>query len=142
MQYKKMMRLLKISKTAAVMCTVIGVLFLALLAIGLLVAVFLYPFERPAAYALGLLLGCLLSAVKVVLLERALDRSMDMEGAPAKGYASLMAVLRYLLTIFALLPVFFFRDVFGLSGVIIGILSLQAAAYITGHIMKPEQDLK
>lgn len=133
---KQLIRRLKVSKTAATMCAAIGGLFLLFLAAGLLVTMLLYPFERPLPYALGLLLGCLLSAAKVILLEKSIGRSVDMEGKTARGYASLMAALRYLLTIAVLLLVFFFRDVFGLFGAIIGLLSLQAAAYITGHIVK------
>lgn len=132
---KQLMSRLKVSETAATMCAAIGGLFLLLLAAGLLATTLIYQFERPLPYALGLLLGCILSAVKVVLLEKALDRSVDMEGKTAQGYASLMAALRYMLTIGVFLLVFFFRDVFGLFGAIIGVLSLQISAYITGHII-------
>lgn len=133
---KRLMKLLKISETAAIMCIAIGALFILLMAVGLTVAILIYPFENPGHYALGLMTGCLLSEVKVVLLEKSIDRSADMNGGVAQGYASLMAILRYVLTVAVLLLVFFFREVFGLIGTITGILSLQAAAYITGHIVK------
>lgn len=133
---KRLIQRLNLSETAAVMCTVIGGLFILFLVVGMTVSALIYPFERPAQYALGLLLGCLLSEAKVVLLEKSIDRSIDMEGKTAQGYANLMAVLRYFLTVAVLLTVFFFRNVFGLFGAIAGILSLQVAAYITGHVMK------
>lgn len=139
---KRLIERLNLSETAAVMCTAIGGLFILFLAAGLTVSSLIYPFERPAQYALGLLMGCLLSAAKVVLLEKSLDRSVDMEGKTAQGYANLMAVLRYLLTVAVLLLVFFFRDVFGLFGAIVGILSLQVAAYITGHIIKKRSSVE
>lgn len=133
---KKLALRLNISETGVIMCAVIGCLFVLFAVAGLLVSVLIYPFERPAAYVSGLLVGCLLSAVKVILLEKTLDRSADMESGMAKGYASLMAILRYALTIGVLLLVVFFRGVFGLFGIIIGILSLQAAAYVTAFIIR------
>jgi len=39
-----------------------------------------------------------------------------------------------------LLCVVFFPGVFGLFGVIIGILSLQAAAYVTGYLMRGKEE--
>lgn len=128
---------LRLSRTASVMCAVTGALFLLLLALGLLVIHFVHAFERPLPYTVGLLTGCLLSAVKVVLLEKVLERSLDLqEEKPAKNYAHLQSLLRYLLTIVVLLSVVAFPRVFGLWGMIVGVLSLQASAYISGMIVR------
>ena len=119
------------------MCLVIAGLYAALLMLGLLVTLIIYPFEAPLPYALGLTLGCLLSLGKVILLEKALDRSLDAgEEKSAKNYAHFQSILRYLLTIAVLLVVVLFPRVFGLFGVILGVLSLQISAYITGAIVK------
>lgn len=133
---KQFMRLLNISETAAVMCAVIGGMFALLLAAGTLVSALVFPFERPAAYALGLLLGCLLSAIKVVLLEKSLGSAVEREQGAARGYAGLMYMLRYLLTAAVLVLAFLYRDILGPVGAIIGVLSLQISAYIAGWIMK------
>lgn len=130
-------QLLKLSNTAAIMCAVIAGLFLALLFLGLGVILLLYPFEQPLPYFLGLLAGCLLSAVKVVLLERSLGHAVDLpEEKQAKNYGHLHAILRYFLTAAVLLVVILFPKVFGLFGMILGILSLQISAYITGFIVR------
>ena len=135
-----MRRFFSVSKTARTMCLVLCCLFAALLAAGLLVCNFIYPFERPLPYTIGLVAGTLLSMLKVVLMEKSIGRSFDMEGGSAKNYAALQAILRYLLTIVVLLGVVFFPGVFGLFGVIIGILSLQAAAYVTGYLMRGKEE--
>jgi len=119
----------------------IGLLFGILLVAGLLVSTLLFPFEKPLPYFLGLLMGSLLSAAKVILLEKSLGNSLDMEGTNARNYAGAQAVLRYFLTILVLLPVFFLPGIFGLFGTILGILALQFAAYITGFRLKGKQEL-
>lgn len=127
---------LKISETAALMCLHTALLFGVLLVLGMVVCLWVYPFEQPLPYALGLTVGCLLSFAKIVMLERALNRSSDMDEKSARNYVSLQAMLRYGLTIVVLAGVVFAKGFFGLFGVIFGVLSLQGAAYITGAIIK------
>jgi len=135
-----MRRFFNVSKTARTMCRALCCLFAALLTAGLLVCIFIYPFERPLPYTIGLVTGTLLSILKVILLEKSIGNALDMEGGSAKNYVALQSVLRYLLTIAVLLCVVFFPGVFGLFGVIIGILSLQAAAYVTGYLMRGKEE--
>ncbi|MDR2931923.1 MAG: ATP synthase subunit I [Oscillospiraceae bacterium] len=131
-----MTRLFGVSKTAAVMCYALGGLFLFFLVIGLLVSVFIYPFEAPAPYALGLFVGCASSVLKVILMEKSLGKAADMEEKGAKNYGALMAMSRYFLTIAVFLLVVFFRDIFGLFGTIIGVLALQFSAYIANFVLR------
>ena len=119
----------ELSLTAQVMCKALAGLYPVLLAIGVMVHFFLYPFEKPVAFAVGLLAGTILSASKVVLLEKSLSKSLDMEGKVAKNYANFQMVARYFLTIVVLLLAAFFRDIIGLFGTVAGILALQPAAY-------------
>lgn len=126
----------KLSYTAKTMCGVIGIIFGGFLLVGLIVSIFIYRFESPLAYSVGLFLGSALSLVKVILLEKALNSSVELESQKAKNYSSLQAILRYALTIIVLLLVVFFPKVFGLFGAIIGVLSLQLAAYITTAVLK------
>lgn len=121
----------ELSLTARTMCRVLAAMYLVLLAIGLGVILLVYPFEKPFAYGVGLLLGTGLSALKVILLEKSLQRSIDMEGKMAGNYANLQMVGRYFLTIAVLALAVFFRTIVGVFGVVIGIISLQIAAYIT-----------
>jgi hypothetical protein len=111
------------------------VLFIALLVAGVSVSVFAYPFERPSAYAAGLFAGCAFCAVKILLLDRTLTRAVDM-GSHAKNYVSLHAAIRYIGTVVAFVPALAFPKIFGLFGVIAGILSMQLAAYLTHAVMR------
>ena len=136
-------RRLKISKTAAIMMEVVMGLFLLFLVCGLLIAgiVFLITghvirFESPLAYGIGLFVGCLLSVIKIFLLDRSLNRLLDMEGGKAKALGSLQSILRHVLTLGFLLSAFIFPDYIGRVGIIIGVLSLQVASYITTHRLK------
>lgn len=140
---KGLMCRLGLSETARIMCGVIAGLFAGLLAAGLLVALLVHPFERPLPYALGLALGCALSLTKVVLLERALEHAADLgDGKAAKNYGNLMALARYGLTVAVLLGVVFFPGVFGLFGVIFGILTLQISAYAASHVLRKRERQK
>ena len=126
-----------LSKTARVLIRSVLQTCALLLVAGLLLSVFVYPFERPFPYVVGLLLGCLLSLSKVVLLERSLERSSEIgEEKQAKNYAHLQAILRYFLTIAVMLSAVFFRQVVGVFGVVLGILSLQPAAYLTNAVLR------
>ena len=134
---------LKLSQTAVIMMAAIAGLFGALLPCGLAVIWLVYRFEPPLAFGTGLFAGCALSALKVFLMERALSRALDMEKGKAKGYASLQALLRYGLTIAALvcggLCARRWPQAIGLFGIIAGTLTLQLSSYITSLVLKKKE---
>lgn len=125
-----------LSATAKIMLAVIAALFGALLGIGLAVTLLVYRFEAPLAFGVGLLAGCALSAVKVILLEKALTKAVDMGKQKAQNYTRLQVIARYGLTTLVLLGAVLFPKVIGLFGIIAGILTLQLASYITGMIVR------
>ena len=121
------------------MCAVLLCLCAFFMVVGIAAASFIYPFEPPATYAAGLLIGILLSIFKVALMEKMLNHAADIgERKSARNYGALQVTFRNILTLGVLLMVFFFRQTFGLFGTIIGILSLQLAAYITGFILRKD----
>lgn len=122
--------------TAKTMCRVLAALFAVLLGVGLVVILAIYPFEKPLAWGLGLLLGTGLSVLKVVLMDKSLAKSVDMDAEGAKNYANLQMMLRYALTIAVLVGAFFFRNVIGAFGVVAGILALQISAYISAFALR------
>jgi len=126
----------KLSRTAVTMLIAIAGLFGALLLAGELVIFLAYRFEGPLPFGIGLLLGCALSAAKVVLLEKALSKAVDMEAEKAKNYARLQMVLRYGLTLLVVLSAVLFRQAVGLFGIIAGLLTLQLASYIANIFLK------
>ena len=131
--------LISLSKTAKIMCAVLLCLCAFFLIAGIAVSLLIYPFDPPGPYAVGLFIGTVLSMVKVVLMEKMYSHAADIgEGKSARNYGALQVLFRNLLTLGVLLMVFFFRDIFGLFGTIIGILSLQLTAYITGFILRKD----
>jgi hypothetical protein len=131
-----LMRFFEVSETAAIMIAALCCIFFALLTAGLLVIGFAYPFEQPLPFGVGLLTGSILSVYKVILLERSLERSVDMEQGIVRNYSTLQAILRYTLTIAVFLCAVFFPRVIGVFGVVLGALSLQFSAYIANALIK------
>ena len=125
-----------LSKTAHVMCVSLVCLFVLVWTGGILLIVFVYPFEGLLQFSAGLLAGSLLSLAKVILLEKALVKAVDLEDARAKNYANFQAMLRYIGTAAVLSFAFFFNEIFGVIGIICGVLSLQIAAYLTTAVLK------
>lgn len=126
----------KLSETACLMCLSIWGLFAGLLVIGVGVYVFMPSFEQAGPYALGLTGGCLLSTGKVILMEMGLDHTLNMGKGLASGLAILQTVLRYLLTAGMLAMALLFPSIFGPIGCVLGILTLQGAAHITGYLIR------
>jgi len=119
----------RLTETARLMYKIECAIFVALWIVGSAVSVFVYPFERPAQFAFGLLIGCAASIAKVVLLDKSLSGAVHL-GGKAKNYAALHAVLRNFGTIAILIPVFFLREHIGVVGAVAGLLSLQVAAFV------------
>lgn len=126
----------KLSKTANIMLFTVAGVCLVLLVVGLIVTLFIYPFEKPLAFALGLAAGGVMSLLKVVLLDRSIDHSVDMESKQAQNYARLQAIARYGLTLVFVAAIVVFPKVIGLFGAIMGMLSLQLGAYIANMVIK------
>ena len=120
----------RLSPTSQSMFKIEIIVFSALLALGVAIHFVIYPFERPQLFIPGLILGCATSALKIVLLEKALANSVSM-GRHAAVYGALQAFLRYFVTIAVLVPAFMFRAHVGIVGVVAGLLSLQVTAFIT-----------
>ena len=131
-----------LSKTAVVMSIILGLLFPTLFLIGFLVIQFVYPFEQILPFGTGLFGGMLISLVKVILLEKSITKAVQMDdGGRAKNYANLQSILRYIGTFALIAGAVCFPKVFGLFGIIVGILSLQLAAYITAGVLKIKPEL-
>lgn len=138
-----MQQRLKLSETADIMMRVMVVLFAVLSGLGLLVILLIYPFEQPLPYLLGLLIGTLLSLIKVYLMDRSIQHAMDRTTSKAaQGYASLQVTLRYLLTLGVFALVFLFKEQVGLFGAILGVLLLQFSAYLSNPILKRRERKK
>lgn len=127
-----------LSKTSKLMLAAIAAVCLALLLLGLLVTTWIFPFEKPSAFAAGIIVGCLHSMLKVILLEKSINQTLDMEKERAASFSHLHTMGRYVLTIAVFAAVILYPNVFGLFGAIIGVVSLQLAAHITNRMLKKD----
>ena len=125
-----------LSRTARVMIAWVIAVCILLLAAGLAAIRFLHPFEKSLPFAVGLVLGCAHSVLKVALMEKSLLQTMEMEKAGAESIGRLHFFGRYLLTGAVFAAAILSRGAVGYIGTIAGILSLQLAAYITNHLIK------
>ncbi|MCL2538740.1 MAG: hypothetical protein FWE66_00220 [Oscillospiraceae bacterium] len=133
-----------ISKTAVLMLVIISILFFLFCVAGLLVIInvpAVYAYEKPLPYCVGLFSGCLLSAVKLLFIHNSLAKVMDLQDDDkAKSYASLQAILRHVGTIAVMLCAVFFPKLFGVFGLVIGILTLRLTAFIAGRMIDRHPD--
>ena len=84
-------------------------------------------------WALGIIVGTLVSVLKVFLLERTLNKAVDMSPEDAKNYTRSRYTFRMVLRILVLVASIkiHFIDVIG---VIVGLLLVQPAVYIVNFI--------
>ena len=85
------------------------------------------------SYALGILLGTAVSAARLVLLERALNKSVDMSPTDAQNYTRLQYGLR-MIGILAIAFAAIKLPFINVWAFVIGLLPVQPAVYIYGFI--------
>lgn len=91
------------------------------------------------SFLMGLLFGTIFSILKMLLLEKTLDKAMDMTEKKAISYTRIHYTLRYFLT-FVVLLVAVYRG-FNLYGVIIGIILTIPAVYIVNFKNKNNNNI-
>lgn len=87
------------------------------------------------SYTKGILFGTLFAILKVILLERTINKSVDMPSHNAQNYARLHYTLRYFLT-GVVLAIGALEPSISFIGVVIPILTLQPAVYIVNTMYK------
>ena len=136
----KLFKLSNLSETARIMMAAVLVICFALLVLGLVVINILYQFfdiqlEKNLPFITGMVFGCLHSVIKVVLMEKSLDKIATAEKESAKAVGILLYMGRMVLTIAVLALAVLFRDIFGWVGTIAGVLSLQLSAYAANIVL-------
>jgi ATP synthase I chain. len=121
-------KLFKLSKTGFDMLkNILYIFFIALLG-----AFFM---QNHFAYIIGLILGIIFAIIKLLHLERSINNSLDMDSQNAKNYVFAQYMFRYLISALVLFVVLTNKYI-STIGFIIGLLSLQISAYITGFKKK------
>ena len=100
----------------------------ALLSIFLIAAALYYRSLSFLPFAYGALLGTAVSILKVILLDRAVDRAIDMEKKRAGNYVNLQHFLRLSLTAGVLILGAVFPAI-SLWGVVAGVFAYQLSMY-------------
>ena len=126
-----------LTRTAQVMIAWVVAVCVVILAVGLLGIHFIHPFEGSMPFMTGLALGCLHSIAKVIILEKSINKILDLEeSGSAQGLSRAHFFGRYALTAVVFIIAMMLPDIFGLFGTIAGVLSLQLAGHITGQVLR------
>jgi len=132
-----------LSKTAKIMIVSTAVICLVFFAAGLIVIGFVEAaaeFEKPAPFSAGIALGCAVSVVKIILLEKSIKLTIDMgEKSKAAPVGGLLYIARFAMTGAALVAAFVFPGAFGRLGTVLGIVSMKLAAYTANVFLRKQQ---
>ena len=113
---------------------------LAVSAIGLVVGLFLVP--DPAFYAIGVGLGTTMSILKMLLLERAINKLTQTDPEDIKTAQNAMRLgymSRYLLTAGVLIGALLLLDLWGLVGTFVGTVAMTVAAVAMRFFVKEDK---
>ena len=116
----------KMSYTCKKLSTVIAVLGLIALVVGLFFA------SNKIYWIVGIVLGTVASLGKVYMLERTLDKAVDMDPKNANNYTRANYTMRLVSVVIVVLACIV--EQINVVGVLIGLLLVQPAAYITNFI--------
>lgn len=121
-----------LSDTSRKIIKVMVSISLIALGVGIIVASIFFK-GQVFSYSKGLVFGTIFAVLKLILLERSLSKSVDMNRAKAQNYVRLHYTLRYFLT-GAVLAVAALQGFACLIGVIIGLVALRPAVYIVNSM--------
>jgi hypothetical protein len=93
-------------------------------------------------YVIGVAIGAVAAAVKIVLLEKNLDKALEKQAQAAAALMGAGYVLRFLLTGAALFAAVFFFGLFGIIGSFVGTMSIMAATYNISRLEKKNKSTK
>jgi len=119
---------MKLSGAAYKMIVTIGICFVVIAVLGFSAQIFFFEGFGALLFAVGALLGCALSALKVYLLDRTVSKSLTLEAQDAKNYIGVHVFIRFILT-GVVLAIAIFIDPVALWGAALGILTLQISAF-------------
>ncbi len=127
--------MIKFSDTSKKLLLSLTALSVIALAIGCILILTGYFFTDNAIYyTIGIAIGLVFDIIKVIMMSSAIEKAVDMSPKDASNYVRLQYTSRFFLTI-AVLFVAFKLPFVDHVGVIIELLLLQPASYITNFII-------
>ncbi len=91
--------------------------------------------QRPLAYSLGILIGCILAEASTWYMANTIYRSLYMDEKGAKGYVTFHSILRYVLII-VMFGGMVFLDFADPLAAFLALMGIKAAAYMQPMIHK------
>ncbi len=116
----------KISNTTKQIILTMLSLSLIFLGIAFLLKASIIPFLK------GLFVGVVFSILKLILIEKTIEKSLKMDKNKATLYTSFNFILRYVLTAFVLIIVLLNKEEISFIATVLGVIVLQPATYIVG----------
>ena len=124
----------RLSDTSKRLVKVMLAICLIALGGGIIVTGIWFPGEI-FRFSYGVVFGCIFAVLKLILLERSLNKSVNMPEGQAQNYIRLHYMLRYFLT-GVVLAVAAVRGISALIGVVICLFSLRPAIFIVNRQMR------
>ncbi len=121
---------IKPSDTLLFIFSAMAVITLLILIIGLFVS------KEPLSFALGLLFGGAISVVRILMLARAVNISVDMEPADSKTYMVGQYNIRMMLTVAAVVVGAMTKGRLSILGIVLGLIAMQPSVYAANIIYK------
>lgn len=91
--------------------------------------------ESILAFTLGAVFGSVFTFLKIMLLEKSVQKAVNMSPEDSRNYMRANYMSRYFLTGVVVLVAIFVKNI-SLIGVILGLFSMTPAAFITGKLEK------
>jgi len=98
-------------------------------ALGAVIGAFIVPSAFVFNFLGGVAIGAVVSALKVLLLERAVNKAVEMDAQKASIYMTAGYLPRYALTGLGIFASWFFLGLFGIIGAVVGAMALTISAY-------------
>lgn len=114
----------------AVLCACIGVICISTGILG--------ADESILYWILGVALGTVVSLVKLLMIERTVEKAVDMDPQNAKNYVNSRSSFRFVLTI-VIVVLAIKIPFFNILGVIVGLILTQPAVYIVNFINRNQE---
>lgn len=126
---------IKMSYTCKKLISVTAVMGLIALVAGM------FFVDNKLYWTAGIVVGTVVSLVKIYLLEKVLNKAVEMEPKDANNYTRINYTVRLLLSVAVVVGACFIEQI-NVIGVLIGLLLVQPAAYATNFMCGNKEKVK
>jgi hypothetical protein len=110
-------------------------IFIAMAAVCVIIFIAGLIFSKePLHFTLGLIFGSVISVIRILMLAKSINISVDMEPSEAKVYMMGQYHLRMLMIVVAVVVGAMTKGVLGIFGIIAGLIAMQPSVYIANFM--------